>query len=93
MTINSVNLVEQIARVICRHDFVFTINETAGELEDVFTNESLNRAYPGQFEKCDKGTIINMVIDDMVNRGWEDYLAPANDILKIIGMDYQRYEA
>ncbi|MBF0097740.1 MAG: hypothetical protein HQM04_14335 [Magnetococcales bacterium] len=93
MTTNTVNLVEQIARVICRHDVVFTINETAGELEEVFTNESLDRAFPGQFEKCGRETIINMVLDDMVNRAWEEYLAPANDILKVIGMDYQRSEA
>ncbi|MEO5350956.1 MAG: hypothetical protein H7836_15135 [Magnetococcus sp. YQC-3] len=84
MSVDTGNLVEQIARIICRHDYIYSVTESMGSMEKVYTIESMNRAYPGEVGTRGKAAVRNRIIGEIVDRSWEDYVDPAKEIVKKI---------
>ncbi|MBF0184661.1 MAG: hypothetical protein HQM06_09770 [Magnetococcales bacterium] len=75
--------VEQIARIICRDDVIRSIEETVESIDDAFTEESIHQAYPELIKSSGKKHVQDVIVAEIVDRSWEDYVETAMSIMNV----------
>lgn len=84
MNASSVNMKEQIARIICRDDLLASIKESVGSLELAYSTESMERAYQNEMATLGKDYVLDLILNKIVDRSWGDYIETAQSIQELM---------
>ncbi|WP_130471020.1 hypothetical protein [Candidatus Magnetaquicoccus inordinatus] len=84
MTSDTSSMIEVVARIICRNDHLLSIDESVGDVDQLYTEESIRRAYPGQIESIGKTGVVKKIIDEIVDRRWKEFSDIAKEIVQTI---------
>lgn len=93
MTSETINMVEVVARIICRNDHFLAIDESVGDVDLLYTEESIRRAYPGQIESIGKKGVVKKIIDEIVDRRWKEFSDIAREIVLTINSPLQNLDS
>ncbi|MBF0585183.1 MAG: hypothetical protein HQL80_13260 [Magnetococcales bacterium] len=93
MTRDTKNMIEVVARIICRNDHLLSIDESVGGVDLLYTEESIRRAYPGELESIGKSAVVKKIIDEIVDRRWKEFSDLANEIVATVSGPLQNLDS